>query len=260
MVFLDELPPGSKEIVTDCIQFLRNLCRAVKIPVILSGTNARVTNLIAKSDAEQSRTGPSVPWVLVITKLPKANLQSFGNVIKFKDDHNVEHCLHEFLNENGTINYMLLKQKLYSHISNEDPSDIYIRELLELISKQVSTSLPGIVSMVMQKAFDLISGLRLDSSVPVNYLWSRLNNCVLEQVLQRKSQLMNVDGLIASAHVNTFPSTLRDSFEIGDYSTRNVDNHFFYYGKRNESWFELKFGVISFGKRYFDEEKKQFLI
>ena len=126
LVFLDE-SPGSKENVTDCIQFLRDLCRAVNIPVILSGTNSKVVNLIAKTDTEQprSRTGPSVPWVLVITKLPKANLQSLGNVIKFKDDQNIEHYLHEFLNENGTINYILLKQKLYSHIINDDPSDIY---------------------------------------------------------------------------------------------------------------------------------------
>ena len=243
MVFLDELPPGSKEIVTDCIQFLRNLCRAVKIPVILSGTNARVTNLIAKSDAEQSRTGPSVPWVLVITKLPKANLQSFGNVIKFKDDHNVEHCLHEFLNENGTINYMLLKQKLYSHISNEDPSDIYIRELLELISKQVSTSLPGIVCMVMQKAFDLIASLREQPVLNVKTLWVNLNERILTETLRRKPKMKNSNGLISSAHINTFPSHIKNAHEIGSYSTKNVDNHLFFYGKRNDSLFVLELGL-----------------
>ena len=137
---------------------------------------------------------------------------------------------------------------------------IYIRELLELISKQVSTSLPGIVSMVMQKTFDLIAGLCRQPVLNVKTLWVDLNEQILTEILRRKHKMKISDGLIASAHVNTFPSILRDLYEIGDNSTRNVDNHLFYYGKRNDSLFELKFGVVPFGKRYFDEEKQQFLI
>ena len=53
VVFIDEFC-SSSYIVYERIRFLRNLCRLVHIPVILSGTNSKVDNLIGKSDSDIS--------------------------------------------------------------------------------------------------------------------------------------------------------------------------------------------------------------
>ena len=83
LLFSDELPDNHDE-CKDVVRFLRNLCRVVNIPSMLSGTNSRVTNLIGKRDSRNS--GPSIdegltPWVKVVTKTPhnpKALLKCLG--------------------------------------------------------------------------------------------------------------------------------------------------------------------------------------
>ena len=97
--------------------------------------------------------------------------------------------------------------------------------------------------MVMQKAFDLIASLREQPVLNVKTLWVNLNERILTETLRRKPKMKNSNGLISSAHINTFPSHIKNAHEIGSYSTKNVDNHLFFYGKRNDSLFVLELGL-----------------
>ncbi len=93
------------------IQFLRNLCRLVKLPVNLSGTNAKVLNLLGTVSVVGSRLGEreTKPWVQGTVKSTKSSVKSFASLIKYKDHLSIDRSFERVVYQpEYSVNYPLL--------------------------------------------------------------------------------------------------------------------------------------------------------
>ena len=76
LLFSDELPYEHGQ-CKYAVCFLRNLCKVVHMPCILSSTDSNVTNLIDRANCRNS--APSIdegrkPWVKVVSKTPRDSI------------------------------------------------------------------------------------------------------------------------------------------------------------------------------------------
>lgn len=108
LVFIDEFPGENliKERYDSLIsktKFLRNLCRSMFLPSILSGTDSNATNLIGHKDAVYSGADSNPrKWVKVIVKLVPATLKSLCCTIKFNSfDDATSFYLSDFISDDG---------------------------------------------------------------------------------------------------------------------------------------------------------------
>ena len=143
VVFIDEMVVSNQ----DQIGLLRNLCRTVHLPVVLSGTNAKVQNLIGKTGIPDSRVDGINPWVKVVTRFPRATLKSFGSWITFEPLNNLSGLasLYSFINRLGEIDY----ERLLSALINRQDFAVagdweFLKKLLRFTIDQTCTSLPGL--------------------------------------------------------------------------------------------------------------------
>ena len=220
------------------IKLLRNICRAVHIPVILSGTNSRVQNLVGKNDILESRSGESKPWVKVVTLLPKATLESFGHLVKFKpwDNLDLEYSLVDFMNPTKTdLSYASLFQSLIDAEKFNDEDLKKLMSLFRFVVKQSHTNLPGIAIISCKLLVDLIIGLRQSDQIDCKAIWIKLIDQVQAAVIKRKPKIADLNGKLASLHILTFPSKIKSKHESGDNAGKKVDNHLFRFGKANET-------------------------
>jgi hypothetical protein len=232
VVFIDEL------VQTEKVRVLRNICRAVNLPVILSGTTAKVQNLICLQDAGISRTGPPAPWVQVVTTLPKANIASLAELIRFEHlSADSDQSLAMYLNNSRTnINYQALKGNL---LSERDLSIIdwtYLESLLKLAVRQSKTNLPGLALVSLKCLIEQIVLLRgSEESLDKLKFWTSLLSKIQREVLERKPKIDSDEGHISSAHILTFPSPIKKNHEVGALAGEKVNNHLFFFGLPNDT-------------------------
>lgn len=247
MIFIDELPHINDNTVpmakAACIkiQFLRNLCRLVKLPANLSGTNSKVNNLIGNGTVAGSRLGEreTKPWVQVTVKSTKSSVKSFASLIKYKDHRSVDRSFGRVVSQPGySVNYPLLISDLYGIQETPSPTNDYLHvgKLIKFIIEQSKTSLSGIIPLIMKKLFQV-----LPTTSNSKELWRNLWQKVVDDIRIRKPSLNTAEGLLACAHILTMPSVLREVLEIGPYSASLVENHLFYYGTADETTFRLNY-------------------
>ena len=238
VVFIDEMvAPDLDDLIGVYIKLLRNLCRAVHIPVILSGTNSRVQNLVGQTDIAVSRRGEFKPWVKVVTLLPKATLESFGHFIKFAKFNNqtVEYTLNDFLNARKTdLKYAELFRSLINMSDFGLSDQKNLQKLFKFVIKQSHTNLPGLAIITCKVMIDLIVELRENVRIDCEAIWKRLINEVTNLVIDRKGNISKFEGKLASLHILTFPSKIKTLHELGHNAGKKVNSHLFYFGRSNE--------------------------
>ena len=235
LVFIDEIPVAAH----DAIRLLRNLCRAVHIPVILSGTNSGVQNLVGQTDIAVSRRGEPKPWVKVVTLLPKATLESFGHFVKFKpwNNLNLECSLVDFIEliqTKSDLNYSLLFNSLLNVQGFNDEDLKNLENIFRFVVKQSKTNLPGIAIISCKLLVDLVIGLKPNVRIDFKAIWKKLIAKVQSAVTKCKPKIADFDGKLASLHILTFPSKIKSKHESGVNTVKKINNHLFRFGKSNE--------------------------
>jgi len=227
VVFIDELIQNS-----NTVKVLHNICRAVHFPVILSGTNSKVQNLIATGDILMSRSGDSLPWVQVVTKLPKAKLSSIGTLVSFKPvETDTVTTLNNYITPSGSsIGYSALARVLLSEQDLRTVDWNYLESLLNFAIKQSKTSLPGIAILSFKFFIEIIVSLRGNGHRDNFSIWASLLSKIQAEVSKRKRKILNSEGHMSSAHILTFPSGPKRDHQSGALAGLKVDNHFFYFG------------------------------
>lgn len=239
-MFIDELPFNAKEDT----KLLRNICRAVHIPTILSGTNAAVNNLLGRSHISTSRNdGTSRLWVKVISRLPKATISTISHAIKFRDFRNPDSLI--------SLDDCMKDEKLFlsslldaSSLETIDLS--FLEKLIHFIFEQVKTNLPGLAVLSLNAFINVIEAIRISNSNDCTFsmhenIWKMFANRIITSVTARKSQIMSNIGQLAGAHVLTFTSNdegndlLRIEHESDVLASSKIDNNLFYYGTRGTS-------------------------
>lgn len=226
---------------------MRNICRAVNLPCILSGTNSKVQNLIGASSINDSRQGPPTNWVKVVTKLPKATLNSLSHFISFKSWKNNDQSIHfsTFLKENPFENNEKFFTKILNELINLKKISIesikkQLEKLIKITILQLKTNLPGLAILSFQSLFDSISSSCSDyksqkSLSIVEKVWKLTIFKIITLVLNRKPKIAEIHGHLASAHILTFKdSFVKKIHETGSAATKKVKNNLFYFGKYSE--------------------------
>ena len=257
-MFIDELSKTESNLLNH-IKILRNLCRAVKIPVILSGTNAKVQNLIGRNDVKVSRTSEqSLPWVKVVTRLPKATLNSFGALIEFTpwNDSNLVNSLLSFC-ESNNLNVDLLFTNLFNRSTFLYDIE-FLKKVLLFIAEQSKTNLPGLAILSFSVLIELIVELRTHSTKLFSnkLIWKTLLQRIQKIVLTRKKSIASPEGQLASAHILTFPNfdlneknDIKKVHESDVLASSKIDDHLFFLGKPNDS------SIITLSAKLGEEEK-----
>jgi hypothetical protein len=167
-------------------------------------------------------------------------LQSIGPSIKFFGWNLISEpvTLDSFADENDRCK--LDCEQLLKYLLNVDlftPEDVnYLQDLLEFTFKQSRTNLPGIAIISFQCLINMILALRPHGGpIDRQTIWSKLLLDIETPVLERKDQILNLDGHIASAHLLTFPSVIKEEHEIGKLAGAKVDSHLFHFGRPGDS-------------------------
>ena len=181
VIFIDELPvvPNTAGgAFLDKIKFLRNLCRAVKLPCIVSGTNSEVSKLIGRwNSIYVSRPGEDLkPWVQVMVKTPNASLHSFCGLVQIDN----RGTLRDYLRGND-LDYGRIFVDFYGQNGNLAKFEP-VKRLIRFLINQSSTSLPGLIPMILYHLFRL---LPIHKDEP-SKIWSELIDKASTQLKKRK--------------------------------------------------------------------------
>ena len=242
LIFIDELIPEDQAYSLK-VQFLRNLCRFLSIPVIISSTSSHANNLIARNDSKSSgrRIYGRTKWVKVITKLPDSSLLSLVMVIKFLSQCSGSRNLKDFLSCTEGI-YKLDCRAIASEILGSDefmrPACEILAKFIEFIVPLCLKTLPGIGRYSLEIFLNEMHNIGKGRFTP-NHLWSRFITIVRDVMFSRKCNILKIDGLLASIHSMTFPCDMKRYNEQGGYCANYVNNHFFRYGFISDSIFDL---------------------
>ena len=225
LLFSDELPDNHDE-CEDVVRFLRNLCRVVNIPSMLSSTNLRVTNLIGKRDYRNC--GPSIdegltPWVKVVTKTPqnpKDLLKCLGCSIDVRL-RNRKVKLNHYI-DNGEID---VDRLLFDLIEN-NPDKPHVKSILEFLFEQLKTSLPGLITEIIKITCNMLSRFH-KKPFDLKSLWPIIAKESTKILLKRKRKAISRTGIMSTIHILTFPSEWKNDYETAKKCTKNVNEHCF---------------------------------
>lgn len=85
LLFIDELPENNETNaeISSSIEFLRNLSRAIRLPVNISSSNSQIRTMTEIYNERGSRSGDldKYPWVQVTVKTPQSSLKTFAHLI-----------------------------------------------------------------------------------------------------------------------------------------------------------------------------------
>ena len=220
------------------IKFLRDLCRTVALPSNISGTNSSANYLV-----KQNLTYPvsrvdecnSKHWVQVTVKTPKAALLAIWKLVKFKNHFGAIVGLTEFISEEdpNELDYIRIMRDIYGREANETELECF-EKLAKFLIEQSKTSLPGMIPLVFGY---LLENISLCSNP--KELWKQMTLQFGNCLRSRKPSMASKNGLLASAHISTFDSTVKKNLENESLSAKLVENHLFYYGTREDVSFPL---------------------
>lgn len=223
--------------------FLRNLCRVVRIPTFVSGTDSNVAKMVGGSGSNfESRVdeGETKGWVNVNVKTSPATLQSFAKLVKFKKygETKPTGCLNSYiLNNTNELKY----EDLLSDICGRAPNRVkleWFKNIANFLINQSETSLPGIIALVFSWLLALVP-----AHSNAKELWEKLAEKFSADISARKKNiLIRKFGLLASSFILSFPSLNEEDEEgvgSGRFSAKLVENHLFYYGTPDDITFQL---------------------
>ena len=184
------------------------------------------------------------PWVKVFTTLPKSNLKSLGRAIIFSnkknENENKNYSLSEFVTVENGLNHQKLALEVFQ-IEHTHPNYMSIMKIFEFLAEQTKTALPGILGLCFKI---LLESSIENGSKSSKQIWHQLIDTVVVTVKERKHGLVSNIGLLASAHILTFPSPTKVLIEANEsFSAALVENHFYSYGKRQEDSFLISVGL-----------------
>lgn len=235
------------------IRFLRNLCRAIRLPTHITGTQSSISKLYCPQDLADV----GAAWVQMIVKTPNFSIDSICKFIKFKP-HNSEiasSCLKDFMEPGSKT---LLYEQLFMEISGSADMNLLnpIKKLIEFLLNQCEGCLPGIIILIFSKLFEMLPKFT-DSKT----FWSDLATTFITDVMTRKSKcfMQTREFLFKNAQIATFARLPK-----GKEAASRVENNLFRYGLKDERTFLLHVGserdssrddpsFLRNGKRY-DEE------
>ena len=115
----------------------------------------------------------------------------------------------------------------------------YIVDLLKFfLVDQAPTSLPGLAIGSVQFIIDKLSNYKT-SPFDLMDLWAETVRHGTKMLFIRKESILDEYGLMASAHILTFPTKFKNDYDSMDGCARAVNEHFFNYGPRGKSLFNL---------------------
>lgn len=240
LMFIDEFSTARPDLHLQLL-FLRNLCRYLKMPILVSSTNSEAKNLIVRADSMTS--GKDIDfetsWVKIITRMPLAQIKILALSVHFKDFSGNSRKLKEFLIENDkVIDLNAFSLSVFG---------------LEESLMQVRSSFIKFFDFVLPLCFETLPGLarysiflfllnipRNDTSLSSIKMWECFCDSVFDSITARKANILNeTDSLLASAHTLTFPCELRRCSEFGGVCAKNVNKHFFKFGTSTDEIFDL---------------------
>ena len=239
LLFSDELPYNQSQ-CKYAVCFLRNLCRVIHMPSMLSGTDSHVTNLIGRADYRNS--GPSVneglkPWVKVVSKTPRDSillLKCLGCSIEVNLENETV-MLDRFI-ENDQLN---LDRLINDLIGEDNQNTHYVKSVIGFLFEQLNTGLPGLITECINIALKKLSAYR-EVEFDLTTLWSSIvEKATAEILLKRKKMVVSESGIISTAHILNFVSSWRTELENDESCAKMVNEHFFLYGDRNDSIFDI---------------------
>lgn len=228
IVYIDEL----NENYIKEIKLLRNLCRFIVLPCVLSSTNSNISNMLnLKTSSSQNM---NTIWVYGIKRLPKTELEAtFKNL-------GLEGVI-----QNGRLDSKLLLNHFQLKFDTPSGDESFSR-LLDLLMAQSKTSLQGVGRFGFECLVNYLErqqqerdggGLAL---INVGELWKSVCYSLHESFWKRKSAAFTDEGRFFSLKMfsNTLVmSQIRDSSQIciNAPDIRNsVDRHFFRFGQISE--------------------------
>ena len=191
-------------------QVLRNLCRGVFMPSILSGTDSSATNLIGQKDSLFSgEVAYSRKWVKVITKLVQPTIKSLCCTIEVKPGK----YMSDFVNDDDTFDYSAFISN-YNFKSELSESLDDALNILKYIFKYSKTGLPGFhfVAIVMFKQL-LDQALIDQDSLP--RVFDAFYKNLFNHLKIRKKTLNDPESALANVHILSFPSAEKLANEQG---------------------------------------------
>lgn len=241
LVFIDEFPVNHENYAETIksIKFLRNLCRGVFMPSILSGTDSSATNLIGQKDSLFSgEVAYSRKWVKVITKLVQPTIKSLCCTIEVKPGK----YMSDFVNDDDTFDYSAFISN-YNFKSELSESLDDALNILKYIFKYSKTGLPGFhfVAIVMFKQL-LDQALIDQDSLP--RVFDAFYKNLFNHLKIRKKTLNDPESALANVHILSFPCAEKLANEQGKIAACKVHRHFFYFGNHGDATFDLNLAPV----------------
>lgn len=238
--FIDEFPNDFQLIL-----FLRNIARAIRLPVVLAATNAKIANMVGTSAAFGSRRDSAQPWVKLITKLPGADPLIMAKFCEFKCNERIL-TLDSFLSDGSDFDVDVDSLMKFLVINCNENEIRGIKILFKLLFNQAKTCLPGIILVIFQNLNKIlidsataiaaaITTAEIGGSINIVFhVWKNICNLIYKEVRVRKVSMVNIksffsSGYIISAHeeTNLMPE-MNEAFHAA-----SIDSHFFRLGTRN---------------------------
>ena len=219
------------------IKFLRNLSRAANLPSLLCGTNTDANNLIGNNDVKFTGYGEgSKKWVKALVKLIAACIKSLCCNLK-----SGSLAMSDFVSPDGSSFKI---DSFFTALIGNDSEKFPVAEtnkakkLLAFVLEKSKFGLPGKVYSSVKFIFEYLIAVKKGES-QLETLWSLFAQNLLECITIRKNGMYEKKALLASVHILTLPNDIKAFNEIGEVASEKVNEHFFYFGKCNDSSFDL---------------------
>ena len=236
-MFIDEFPANQSDDfsnpVTRKIIFLRNLCRVVQMPSIISGKDATATNysgplISSEYDRYQIR------WVKVVTRLVQPTLKSICCTIKIGDGF-----ISVFVNDDGTsFDYSGFKNFIFGPEHVEVPGLDTAINILKIIFKNMKTGLPGFYIEAIKTFVDILFETKTDRNLLDN-LWQKFCKNLSLKFIAQQIFSTDLESILASVHILGFPCAEKFANEKDEKAAQKVRRHFFYFGNLGDKIFDL---------------------
>ena len=191
------------------VYFLTNLCRAVELPVILSGTDPEITTFTdesgkssaRKKSKESSSKNNPIPSAKIVSRTPNdpdCFLKCLGCSIDVKLES--EAVKLETFIQNGKINF----DRLVYDLIGENQHSSYVKVVLEFLFEQLSTNFPGLVTACIEFALEILSFYKKQSFDLMNF-WTYIARYSSMKLCRTNWKILWEESLILTAHILTFP-------------------------------------------------------
>lgn len=236
-MFIDEFPANQSDDfsnpVTRKIIFLRNLCRIVQMPSIISSKDATATNYsgpLISPDYDRYQ----IRWVKVVTRLVQPTLKSICCTIKIR-----ERLMSDFVNDDGTsFDYSGFENFIFGPEHIDVNGLDTAMNILKIIFKNMKTGLPGFYIEAIKTFVDILFEAKTDRKLLEN-LWQKFCKNLSLKFIDQQIFSTDLESILASVHILGFPCAEKLANEKDEKAAQKVRRHFFYFGNPGDETFDL---------------------